>query len=152
VLKSEQSGSIEPAPNGTTGVTSTVAVLTTAPHREPGPSATKNKALQLWEGKVEAVNAASHEFTAIIRDQTRRDYPDEQVVLGFEELGEEDRPLVRPGAVFYWSIRYQQEVGMPRETVSRIRFRRLPNWGMRDRGRAEAFAKSARRFWINDSP
>jgi hypothetical protein len=106
---------------------------------------TENKLLQLWEGRVSSV--AHNEFTAVVTDKTDPKNPDEEVTISLDELGEEDVPLVRAGAVFYWSVRYEQDVGMPRQRVTRIRFRRLSGWNQTERERAEEFARQARALW-----
>ena len=86
--------------------------------------------LQSWEGVVESVSDA--EFSAILTDRTNRDNPEEEVVIEIEEISADDRKLVKPGAVFYWSICYKDAPGEPRRRVSQIRFRRLPLWSQRD--------------------
>lgn len=86
--------------------------------------------LQSWEGVVVLVNGA--EFTAILTDRTARLNPEEEVVIGIEEITEDDCTLIKPGAVFYWSIGYKDAPGEPRRRVSQIRFRRLPAWSQHD--------------------
>lgn len=85
--------------------------------------------LQSWEGVVVSVNDA--EFTAILTDRTTEN-SEEEVVIGIEEISEDDRKLVKPGAVFYWFIGYKDAPGEPRRRVSQIRFRRLPAWSQHD--------------------
>lgn len=110
---------------------------------------TANVLLQLWEGTV--VGVGQGEFTAVVRDKTNTTNPDEEVVISFEELGDEDRPLVRIGAIFYWSIRYEQEPGLPRRRVTRIRFRRLPAWSKSEVQRVDDFAQRARSLWASNA-
>ncbi len=71
-------------------------------------------------------------FVAIVSDRTNPALADEQVTLELEEVTSDDIPLLKPGAVFYWSIGYADYPGRPRVRESRVRFRRIP--GM-DRGR-----------------
>jgi len=90
--------------------------------------------LQLWQGFITSV--AEGEFVATISDQTNPDFPEEEVTISLEEVDSDDRPLVRPGAVFYWSIGYADRPGRPRVRESRIRMRRLQPWTRAAIGRA----------------
>ena len=81
--------------------------------------------IQLWEGRVDSVGSDS--FTATISDRTNPSLPDESVEIGLDELGDSDRARVKPGALFIWSIHYE-DAGSGRNTVSRIRFRRFRKW------------------------
>ncbi len=91
--------------------------------------------LQQWEGVV--VHVDEDEFTAILTDKTHPGNPEEEVVLDRQEIPEDDQPLLQPGAVFYWSIGYEEEPGQPRRRVSQIRLRRLPKWTRRELEEAE---------------
>ena len=86
--------------------------------------------LQKWEGTVSRVTET--EFTATLHDLSDPSRPDEEVVLSIDEVSESDRPLLAPGAVFYWSIGYRMDQWGSRERVSALRFRRLPVWTRRD--------------------
>jgi hypothetical protein len=110
---------------------------------------TENVVLQVWEGTV--TNLANDEFTAIIRDKTEEGNPDEEVVLSTDELAVEDLPLLRPGAIFYWSVRYEQERGLPRRRVSRIRFRRVPGWTNADIRQSEVIKERLRGIWTKNA-
>ena len=105
----------------------------------------ENRLLQLWEGRV--LSATSDELVAVLRDLSDSQCPDEEIALSLDELAPEDRELVEPGSVFYWSVRYEQGPGWPRRRVSRIRFRRLPGVTRREIDRAEQFAQEAKSFW-----
>lgn len=94
--------------------------------RSVSPSRGYFRLLQLWEGRV--IEVRGKEFTAIISDRTNPDFPDEEVTLDLEEVPIDDLLLIKPGAVFYWSIGYADHPGRPRVRESRIRFRRLPKW------------------------
>jgi hypothetical protein len=99
------------------------------------------KVLQRWEGTVESIDHT--DFTAVLRDLSNLTNPREQVRFSKEDVSEDDVPLLKPGAVFYWFIgRAISEYGQV-ETVSRIRFRRLPLWTAR---RLERAASRAQRF------
>jgi hypothetical protein len=86
--------------------------------------------LQSWEGVVLDVREDS--FLVRLVDATG-DHADEELELGKEDLSEFDLSLLQPGAIFYWTIGYRQQVPRGgRERVSRIRFRRLPAWSQRE--------------------
>lgn len=86
----------------------------------------KFQLLQSWEGRVEEIKG--EDFIATLLDKTDPTNPEEGVELSLHEVSEEDQNLVRPGAVFYWSIGYEDSPGFPRQRISKIRFRRLPGW------------------------
>lgn len=80
--------------------------------------------LQKWEGIVLELSRDS--FVARLTDLFGSS-TEEEAEIAFEEIDPQDRELVRPGAVFYWSIGYDDKAS-GRERVSLIRFRRLPTW------------------------
>ena len=85
------------------------------------------RAMQKWEGHVIEVRQDS--FTAIL-SPIMGEGPDQEAEILIEDVSLDDHPLIKPGAVFYWSIGYKDE---PQRTrVSLIRFRRLPVWNQRD--------------------
>jgi hypothetical protein len=87
--------------------------------------------LQQWEGVV-AEPPSGGEFVAILRDLTKPTMPEERAVFPLDQVSPSDRFLVIPGAVFYWSIGYEDLLTGTRRTVSVIRFRRLPAWSKND--------------------
>jgi hypothetical protein len=96
--------------------------------------------LQKWEGVVLAV--LSDSFLARLVDLTRTG-PDEEAEFPLDEVSEEDRPLIRPGAIFYWNIGYHNSYSGQRTRTSIIRFRRLPAW---TREEIEAATREAERL------
>jgi hypothetical protein len=90
------------------------------------PSRSRFELLQQWEGTVVAVGEDSFEVT--LKDLTTQSNPEESAELLLEDVGEGDRQLLEPGAVFYWSVGYE-DTPRGRERKSIIRFRRLPGWG-----------------------
>ena len=95
--------------------------------------------LQRWEGTVTTVS--NLEFSGTLRDLTSRAIPEEQATFDLNEVSEEDRALLVPGAVFYWAIGYEtNEVGQV-SRVSRIRLRRLPRWTKNDLRRVDERAR-----------
>ncbi len=94
----------------------------------PGPRKPLHrfKVLQTWEGTI--LEISGDECRAIIRDRTTPENQDEEITFSIEEIPESDRPLALPGAVFYWSIGYDDRLDGQRNRVSSIRVRRIPVW------------------------
>lgn len=85
------------------------------------------RAMQKWEGYVNEVREDS--FVAVLSPITGEG-PDQEAEILIDDVSLDDRPLIEPGAIFYWSIGYRDE---PQRTrTSLIRFRRLPAWNQRD--------------------
>ncbi len=82
-------------------------------------------ALQRWEGTVTACGGET--FLARLNDLTSGGL-NEEVELLMDDVPEEDRPLVEPGAVFYWSVGHLVKPSGERPRISSLRFRRLPVW------------------------
>lgn len=94
-------------------------------------------ALQEWEGVV--IETQEEVFVARLTDQ-RGAEGDDEAEIWLDEVAAEDRDLVVPGAIFYWSIGYLDRPS-GRQRVSQIRFRRLPAWSQRELAEAEAEAQ-----------
>jgi hypothetical protein len=77
---------------------------------------------QLWEGTVTELRG--NNFLAVLNDKSRLDSPAEQVEFESVEL----RPLVAPGAVFYWMIGTERTPSGQVRNISNIEFSRLPVW------------------------
>lgn len=75
---------------------------------------------QQWEGTVVGVGPDS--FTAILKDRLNLEAPEESVDIFLEDVSEADLKLVAPGALFYWSIGYE-DTDRGRENKSIIKFR-----------------------------
>jgi hypothetical protein len=90
---------------------------------QPNPS--RFECLVQWEGVV--TSATDKEFDAELREIGNPSMPTEAATFDLAEIGEDDLPLVKPGAIFYWAIGYRSKSGQ-KTKESRIRFRRLPNW------------------------
>lgn len=104
-----------------------VARLATAQRLTSAP--TRFDLRQQWEGTVAAVEGDS--FTVTLQDLTDPRVPEESAELFIEDVGESDRALIEPGAVFYWSVGYE-DTPRGRERKSIIRFRRLPGWSKQE--------------------
>src|ERR1700733_12686035 len=80
--------------------------------------------LQRWIGRVASVHA--DRFFAVTIDVTNPRNPAEEVEFDLAEVSEGDRSLVAEGAMFYWSIGYQDSRGGQRERISSLRLVRAP--------------------------
>jgi hypothetical protein len=81
--------------------------------------------LQKWEGQV--LEVLHDSFTARLTDRSARNGK-EDAELSFSEVSSDDMPLLKPGAIFYWTIgRHTDSTNRPR-ILSELRFRRLPTW------------------------
>jgi len=98
------------------------------------------KSVQNWEGNVKQLKDDS--FVAVIVDKTTKSNPPEEVEIDLDDVASDDLDLLRAGACFYWSVGYEEAPGVPRQRVSRIRFRRLPGWSRRELVQAEKAAQS----------
>ncbi len=94
--------------------------------------------LQSWEGYVLSVSVDS--FVARLVD-SKHIRPDEEAEFDVNELTEDDREMLEPGAVFYWSIGYYDKPSGQRIRASEIRFRRLPAWTKEELKEAREHAK-----------
>ena len=99
--------------------------------------------LQKFEGTIETVEGSL--VVAVLRDLTDRTRPDEILRLEVDEFDSEDRDLLEPGTVFYWSIGYKIITGRTRLRSSLLRVRRLPPRGRRSLERADAAAHTLAR-------
>ena len=76
---------------------------------------------QEWEGQVTAIR--DDEFEARLLDLTAGDAVDREVAtIPLEEVGAEDRTLMRIGSIFRWVVGYERSVGGTRRGVSQIVF------------------------------
>ena len=99
---------LPPRPEGTVGQSS--------PHLHP---------LQEWEGYV--LEVGSDNFTARLLDLTAgSSIEEEEAEVPIEEISEQDRLKVQPGAIFRWVIGYERSPAGVRKRVSVIVFRDLP--------------------------
>jgi hypothetical protein len=81
---------------------------------------------QLWEGTV--IECHNGSFVGRVVDLTNHANPEELVTFDLEELSEEDRELVQPGAAFYWTVGVEQSRAGQIKNVEMFNFRRLPRW------------------------
>jgi hypothetical protein len=92
----------------------------------PKPQKTDDRfrLLQKFEGTVLEITDTG--FWARIVNKTDPHAVEEEAEFPFEEVPEQDRPLISEGAVFYWSIGAEQKAFGQVIRSSVIRFRRLP--------------------------
>jgi hypothetical protein len=92
----------------------------------PGRELPREVVLQEWEGQVQEVGERG--FSARLVDLTRDSKEEtEEADLPIEDLGDADRRLVIPGAIFRWIIGYRWTNG-EKERFTRVVIRRLPIW------------------------
>jgi hypothetical protein len=124
--KSEGSGTLDAAGD----------LLTFPP--TPRPLREDFNALQKWEGYVTEVGDDVFQARLIpIMGQGS----EQEAEIYITEVSKGDRAMIKPGAVFYWSIGYlEKPSGRIRASV--IRFRRLPKWTAKEIEVAENRAKA----------
>lgn len=72
---------------------------------------------------------------------------DLEAEIYLSEISEDDLPLVKPGAMFYWSIGYIIKSTGAKINASVIRFRRMPTWSRQDIEDAKKQVKSLRELF-----
>jgi hypothetical protein len=85
------------------------------------------KVLESWVAKVDEVDRDAGVFTAIVASDRFADTR-ELAEFSFDEISEDDRALIVPGAIFYWSVGYSVNEYGERSTASVVRFRRVRRW------------------------
>jgi len=85
----------------------------------------KSISLQKWEGVVIEVKEDS--FIARLCDLSYEN-SDEEAEIPFSEISYEDMLILKPGAIFYWSINYLTTISGQLKRESIIIFRRSPVW------------------------
>lgn len=89
--------------------------------------------VQNWEGTVLEIGAET--FWARLATLAGEE-GDQVAEIFLDEIDADDRALLAPGAVFYWSIGYLDKPS-GRERFSQIRLRRLPMWSAAELTAAE---------------
>lgn len=89
-----------------------------------------------WEGVVTQVDEEG-----IVAKLCRRyqDFPGEEARIPWEEIDPADREIASAGAPFSWKVGYL-EIDGTRLSVSRIEFRRIPNFSAREQEAAKVKA------------
>lgn len=86
------------------------------------------RSLNKWEGVIAEIYEDG--FRAILTDLIHGG-PQEEATISMDEVSDQDIPLLKPGAIFYWNIGYETINGQRRK-ASIIRFKRLPKWSQKD--------------------
>jgi hypothetical protein len=110
----------------------------------PVHAAPKQKFIPLSRREGVVLEVRQDEFDARLVDLDG-DEGDLDATFAIEELSPDDVPLLRPGAVFYWTIGYLDDQVRRRTRVSDLRFRRLPHEDVKGLAEAEAEADQIRR-------
>ncbi len=120
----------------------------TALFRLPLPAKTRTRQfvsfhpIQEWEGTVTDVDGDT--FTARLTDLTAgKRVAEEEADFLVDDLTDDDRQLLVPGAIFRWVVGYQRASGGSKKRVSHVVFRRLPM--LTEKDAAEAREEGARR-------
>lgn len=82
--------------------------------------------LQIWEGTVVDVDEAANVMRVLLDAKIGR-IPRHTGEIELEWVAEQDRDLVRPGAVFYLTLFKRTKRGSI-ENSQELRFRRRPSW------------------------
>lgn len=124
------------------------AKLETTPSLREVKAQSRFIALQKWEGYV--LRIGEETFTARLLDLKNRGLEEEAEIYR-SEVTEEDRLLLQPGAIFYWSIGYLDHYSGQRFNTGLIRFRRLPGFSKQEIRLAQEKAQEIRRLfgWDN---
>jgi len=85
--------------------------------------------LQKWEGTV--IELESDSFLAKLNDLTSNN-PPEITEFSISDVPDDDKDLLRIGAIFFWYVGYTKSIQGQLTRGSTIRFRRLPVWSERE--------------------
>ena len=121
----------------------------TISYLKPIKTQSKFTALQKWEGFV--LDVGEETFTAWLVDLKNQGI-EEEAEIYITEVTEEDHPLLKPGAVFYWSIGHFDHYSGQRFNTGMIRFRRLPGFSRQEIDLAQEKAQEIRRLFGWDHP
>lgn len=104
------------------------------------PTSPDSAPLQIWEGTVLKVD---HEAGAmqVLLDAKMGQVPRHSAEIDLEWVSDQDKDLVRPGAVFYLTLFKRTKRGSV-ENAQELRFRRRPSWSLTQLKRIEESASS----------
>lgn len=89
-------------------------------------SLSSSQILAKWEGTVIDVNDSA--FYAKLRDLKENTSYVNEAEFPLEDLQNDDRELLRIGALFYWYVGYMTTSSGTRIKISLLQFKRLPRW------------------------
>ena len=94
---------------------------------------------QEWEGYVDTVD--DKEFTVRVVDVKAKDtVPTDIATFSIDDLSEDERALLREGAIVRWVLGFERLSSGQRRRVSELYFRRMPAFSQADFARAKAKA------------
>lgn len=96
--------------------------------------------IEMWEGEVKSVDATLKTMHVYLRSKIGHT-ADHSAEIDLEYVAEQDKDLVRPGAVFYWTIFKTTNTGSVWNSQE-LRFRRRPNWSQAQLDRLKSEASS----------
>ena len=82
--------------------------------------------IEVWEGEVKSVDESAGKMHVYLRSKIGH-LPEHTAEISLEWVSDQDIGLVRPGAIFYWSLFKEKRRGSIRNSQE-LRFRRRPNW------------------------
>jgi hypothetical protein len=94
--------------------------------------------IEIWEGKVLSVDGVGQSMYVSLSSKMGK-YADHSAKIDFEWISEQDKSLVRPGAIFYWILYKETRHGSIRNSQE-LRFRRFPTWSRTQIKRMRAIA------------
>ena len=146
-------GDAKGVPDPTTGVVGLMPVPLEVPFALPRvdrPPASRFELLQQFEGTVLSVDDEG--FRARLVDRTTPSHAPEIATFDLSDVSDDDRALLEPGAVFYWSLGYRVHPWGQRERASPLTFRRLPAWSRADLAAAEGLSAQWASLLSGDGP
>lgn len=103
-------------------------------------------ALQEWEGYV--IEIGEDDFTVRLLDLTAgSSHEEEEAVIPFSEISEDDLKRLCLGSVFRWVIGYERSASGTKRRVSEVVFRELPVVTKQDLAEAEERARKTAQLW-----
>lgn len=111
-----------------TGTAEALEVLTPLPEiaLDRGVPSSDTTPIQIWEGEVLSFDPKSGDIDARLRAKFSP-LPDHDATISAEWIHDQDRELVKPGAVFYITLYRSRQRGSLKNSQE-IRFRRTPAW------------------------
>ncbi len=79
----------------------------------------------LWQLECAVKSVGAEEFVALVPNRTNPGNPLEEI-FPISDVNDADLGLLKPGAVFYWTMGYRINEGGVKTKGSELRFRRLP--------------------------
>jgi hypothetical protein len=85
--------------------------------------------IEVWEGEVRSIDERKNVMQVRLTPKLSK-AEQHTGEIDLEWVAEQDRDLLKPGAVFYWTLYKETRRGTVINAQS-LRFRRLPNWSRR---------------------